>query len=84
VEWDAVELPEPVHGEFLLGMERAVANDRARRHRRAVAARALRSHARGRNFQSGLATITQIESGLFDMLLIPLTTRMAAQRRRTS
>ena len=34
VEWDAVELPSPVHGEFLLGVGRARADDRARGHRR--------------------------------------------------
>ena len=38
---------EPVHGELLLGMGRAAAPDRARRHRRAAAARAVRQDARG-------------------------------------
>jgi oligopeptidase A len=37
--------PEPVHGELLLGVERAAPHDGARRHRGAAAARAVRQDA---------------------------------------
>ena len=50
VEWDAVELPSPVHGKLLLGVGRGAPHDAARRHRRAAAARAVRQDARGEEF----------------------------------
>ena len=61
---------QPVHGEFLLGMGRAAAHDRATSTRGAPLPRALFDKMlAAKNFQSGLEMLRQIEFALFDMRL---------------
>ena len=69
VEWDAVELPsqfmENFCWEWSVLSQMTAHVDTGEPLPRALFDRMLAA----RNFQSGLATVTQIESGLFDMLL---------------
>ena len=70
VEWDAVELPEPVHGELLLGMGGRSQPMSAHVDTGAPLPRALFDKMlAAKNFQSGLGTLRQLEFALFDMLL---------------
>ena len=70
VEWDAVELPSPVHGELLLGVGRARADDARTWTPATPLPRALFDKMlAAKNFQSGLQTVRQLEFALFDLHL---------------
>ena len=60
---------QPVHGELLLGVGRALAHDAARRNRGTPAAPCSTRCWRRRTSRAGLGTLRQMEFALFDMRL---------------